>query len=236
MARAQDRWLNPNVTIYDTDVALDQVPGDLKPGMSATVEIITGEIEDAISVPIQAVDTRESKHICWVAGATGLEMRQVETGEFTDTHVEIKRGLEDGEKVYLAPPEVIPSKIKLIELPGGTVTAESEPKPPSRAAAPEAGISEMPERSAAPEAGISEPEGRGEASSRRESGRQQGRERFDPEKFDMDGFIERFKQASPEERKRMEQFLPRIQQSLPPEKQKELKEKMAPYMSEPSGS
>ncbi len=106
MASSENRWLNPDVMVYETDVALDNVPmdGSLTAGMSATAQIIVAQLKNVIYVPVQAVTTYQGQRICYVKGPTGPERRTVTTGYFTDKFVEITKGLNEGETVYLAPP------------------------------------------------------------------------------------------------------------------------------------
>jgi len=106
MASSENRWLNPDVIVYETDVALDEIPEGLSPGMSATAEIIIAELQDVLYVPLSAVTTYRGQRVCWVKPPSGEpELRQVETGYFTDKFVEIRNGLRAGEVVYLAPPK-----------------------------------------------------------------------------------------------------------------------------------
>jgi len=106
MASSQNRWLNPDLMVYETDVALDDPPtdGELSPGMSATAQIIVAELKDVLFVPVQAVSTYRGQRVCWVKGPDGPQRRPVETGYFTENYVEIRSGLSEGETVYLAPP------------------------------------------------------------------------------------------------------------------------------------
>jgi len=105
MANSEHRWLNPDIMVYSTDVAIEDIPPDLKPGGSATAEIIVEELKNVLFVPIQAVTTSAGQKVCWVVGASGPELRRVEIGHFTDKYVEIKSGLKEGDKVLLSPPE-----------------------------------------------------------------------------------------------------------------------------------
>jgi len=106
MANSENRWLNPDVIVYETDVALDVIPDGLSPGMSATAEIIIAELRDVLYVPLSAITTSRGQRVCWVKGAGGEpQLREVETGHFTDKFVEVRSGLREGETVYLAPPK-----------------------------------------------------------------------------------------------------------------------------------
>ena len=104
LASSEDRWMNPDIMVFTTDVALDEQSPEIKPGMSASAEILIEELEDVLFVPIQAITTREGQRVCWVKSQAGPELRAVATGQFTETHVEIQDGLNEGEIVYLAPP------------------------------------------------------------------------------------------------------------------------------------
>jgi len=107
VASSANAWLNPEIKVYETDVALDGTPEGLTPGMSATAQIILAELTDALYVPITAITTYHGDRVCLVRGAGGPEVRPVETGRFTDKYVEIKSGLTQGEAVYVDPVQTL---------------------------------------------------------------------------------------------------------------------------------
>ncbi len=117
---------------YETDVAfaeLSNPENELRPGISATVEIEAARIPDALSVPIHGVHTREDHRMCWVAGPDGPELREVELGYYSDTHVQIRRGLEEGERIFLVEPEYNRRNLRIVYLPedeDGEVEIEEE--------------------------------------------------------------------------------------------------------------
>ena len=99
-------FLNPDLKVYTTDVSIEGTHESLKTGMTAKAEIIIDELHDVLSVPIQSVINVEGKKICFVAAGKGTQRREVETGAFNDSFVEIKSGLAEGEKVMLNPPRL----------------------------------------------------------------------------------------------------------------------------------
>jgi len=101
---AVNRWMNPDLKVYSTDVAIIGEHKMLKPGLSAKVEIFIDELKNVVSVPIQSVVPRGDKRYCYVVTPTGNVERLVETGLANDQFIEIKSGLEPGEKVLLSPP------------------------------------------------------------------------------------------------------------------------------------
>ncbi len=90
------QFLNPDINVYVTSVALDGGNEYLRPDMAAHAEIIIREIEDVIAVPVDAIMFRDGNPYCVVAAGNSLSERRVELGESSDTMVEVKNGLEEG--------------------------------------------------------------------------------------------------------------------------------------------
>lgn len=101
-----EEWMNPDLKVYAADVSIDGTHDFLKTGMTAKVEIIIEELKDVISVPIQVVVNRGGKKLCYVENSKNPREREVETGAFNDSFVEIKKGLSEGDKVLLNPPRI----------------------------------------------------------------------------------------------------------------------------------
>ena len=116
MASEADRF-GPDISVYETYVRLDGRVTELKPGMSATAEIYAAELEDVLTVPVQAITTHNGQRVVWTNGPNGLSLHEVRTGRFSDTKVEIQSGLSEGIEVLLASPEVEPADVQLVELP-----------------------------------------------------------------------------------------------------------------------
>ena len=107
-----DRWMNPDLKVYATDVSIDGANDSIKTGMSGKVEILIDELSDVLYVPIQSVVTVDEKELCYVKAGGRSQKREVETGLFNDDFVEIKSGLTEGEKVLLNPPRWTASEKK----------------------------------------------------------------------------------------------------------------------------
>jgi len=103
----QHGWLDPGVKVYTSYVTIDGSHDILKPGMSAKVEILVDQLHDVKIVPVHVVANRAGRKFCYVATDSGPEEREVQTGEFNNTFVEIKSGLQVGEKVLLSPPRPV---------------------------------------------------------------------------------------------------------------------------------
>ena len=103
----QQGWFDPGVKVYTTYVTIEGSHDVLKPGMSAKVEILVEQLRGVKIVPVQVVENRAGKKFCYVATDSGPEEREVVTGAFNNTFVEIASGLQIGEKVLLSPPQGI---------------------------------------------------------------------------------------------------------------------------------
>ncbi|HUU20049.1 MAG TPA: efflux RND transporter periplasmic adaptor subunit [Sedimentisphaerales bacterium] len=128
-----DRWLNPDLKVYVTDVSIDGTHDSLKTGMTGKAEVTIDILHDVLYVPIQSVVTVDEKEMCYVKAGRSTEKREVETGLFNDNFVEIKSGLTEGEKVLLNPPrwtEPEPAKEQAETKPEpAKEQAETEPEP-----------------------------------------------------------------------------------------------------------
>ncbi len=97
-----------------------------RPGMSASVEINTTTAADVLSVPIQAVTTREEEKkgstssedlikevvFATVEGADTVQMIAVKTGIQDDTYIQITSGLKGAEEIVVGPYSAISKKLE----------------------------------------------------------------------------------------------------------------------------
>jgi len=102
LPNSEDRWLSPDLKVYKTTVSVEGVHEWLKPGMTAEVEIAVKNLENVFYVPLQAVSSHGGERVCYLANE---DRRVVETGEFSDKYIEIKSGLEEGDRILLRPLE-----------------------------------------------------------------------------------------------------------------------------------
>ncbi len=69
-------------------------------GSNATVEVIGGDVQDALLVPVDALRDLGGEYAVFVQDENGeLKMRMVEVGLMDYTYAEILSGLEEGEIV-----------------------------------------------------------------------------------------------------------------------------------------
>ena len=87
---------------------LQEDPTPLKPGMSATVSIVTRERMDVLAIPLQSVFLRDRREAVWIVDETGtVTAREIETGIQNLTSIEVCSGLAIGEAIVTAPYQAI---------------------------------------------------------------------------------------------------------------------------------
>lgn len=101
---SQSRFGNPNLKVYNTEVVItDPLPG-VKPGVSATAEIIITNIANAVSLPLQAVTTLKGRQVAYIHQGKKDAPTPVQVGMFNTKFIEILSGVKEGDRVLLSPP------------------------------------------------------------------------------------------------------------------------------------
>jgi multidrug efflux pump subunit AcrA (membrane-fusion protein) len=104
----QDSYMSSDTKMYETIVTIDEEVKQIKPGMTAVVEIHVDRLEDVLSVPLQAVVQVQDDTWCYVdAGGGRVERRMLTLGRTNDKFIEIREGLEEGDRVVLNPMAIV---------------------------------------------------------------------------------------------------------------------------------
>jgi HlyD family secretion protein len=97
-------WRDPNLREYTVKLGLQAVEGvELKPSMRCEAEIIMGNVQDALAVPIQAVHNDGMLRFVMVEtdGSSKYTRRPVRLGRVSESMGEVVAGLNAGERVLL---------------------------------------------------------------------------------------------------------------------------------------
>lgn len=100
----QSRWGNPNLKVYSTEIVIAEKLEGIKPGVSARAEIVITNLQDVLTVPLQAVTTVRGQQVCYVKKGGGHKPVPVQVGLYNNKSIEIQSGLEEGDQVLLSPP------------------------------------------------------------------------------------------------------------------------------------
>jgi len=101
---SQNQWLTPDVKVYETMISFDESDPDLRPGMNATVEVIAERLQDVLYIPSQSVRTdSRGQHFCF--RGNGMQV-PIKLGKRNQSFVVVLEGLELGEEILMAPPQL----------------------------------------------------------------------------------------------------------------------------------
>ncbi|MFH1572806.1 MAG: HlyD family efflux transporter periplasmic adaptor subunit, partial [Acidobacteriota bacterium] len=137
-------FFSADVKEYETIVRIEGESKGLRPGMSAQVEILVENLENVLTVPVQAVVEQRGKFCCWVQTPEGPTRRLVLLGRTNNRLIEIKDGVAEGEDVLLNPRSFVSDASE--EEPADKDADRKDSGPP-----PDGGVA-RPERSAGREA------------------------------------------------------------------------------------
>ncbi len=120
--------LDPNSTTVEVWVAAPNPDGRLRPGTTATVQMIARAVNDAIIVPAAALlKTSEGASTVMVAGADGKAHQvSVQAGIRQGDRLQITKGLSGGEKIIITGAYGLPdnTRVKIAE-----AAPSADPKP-----------------------------------------------------------------------------------------------------------
>lgn len=91
------------VVNYPVTIALASGDSRLKAGMQASADIVTKVRKNVLSVPSGALHERDGGKYVMVLARRRAQRVPVEVGLNSDTRVEIRSGLEDGQRVIIGP-------------------------------------------------------------------------------------------------------------------------------------
>ena len=98
-----DRTKIQDAVFYKVVVEFDRTDRELKPGMTANVTITTGEVNDALIIPVRAIKTEGETRRVRVKSGENVKHVAIETGlRGDDGKIEVKNGLVVGEDVITA--------------------------------------------------------------------------------------------------------------------------------------
>jgi HlyD family secretion protein len=98
-------WRDPNRREYSVSLSIDNIGNlALKPSMRCKADILVGEVENVLYVPVQAVHRLGRTTMVYIAQGAMYQPTPVTLGQASDLFVEITDGLATGERVLLRDP------------------------------------------------------------------------------------------------------------------------------------
>ncbi|MGD9789683.1 MAG: HlyD family efflux transporter periplasmic adaptor subunit [Phycisphaerales bacterium] len=128
-------WRDPNRRDYTVKIALDTADQgqQLKPSMRAEANIILGSVENALTIPVQAIFQEGAVRFVYLRKGVKFARQPIKLGRRSDTHAEILAGLSTSDAVLIrepGPEEILKESWKTaqLELAGYTLGEDGTPK------------------------------------------------------------------------------------------------------------
>jgi RND family efflux transporter MFP subunit len=117
VANVGEQRPNADAKVYEVKVTVEQADTTLRPGMTTGNAIETFRTEDALFVPIEAINNDQGVTIVFKESGGGVVKQEVVTGAMNEDDVIILEGLGAEDRVLLSqPPD--PAGLALVRLPG----------------------------------------------------------------------------------------------------------------------
>jgi len=103
LADSSNRWLNPDLKEYETQITLDETDPALKPGATAQAEILVETAENRMAVPIQTIFSKAGRrYVFRDRGAGTVEPVEIKLGAVGTEWAEILEGVKEKDNILLA--------------------------------------------------------------------------------------------------------------------------------------
>ena len=94
-----------DIKLFQVLIKLNETNSNIKPGMTTSNRILTNKEEDVLSVPLEAIFSKDSISFVYVKSGFSVDKKQVELGLSNNTDIIVNKGLKAEETVYLSAPE-----------------------------------------------------------------------------------------------------------------------------------
>ncbi len=151
-------WPNYDLREYDASVKIIDLgsrQGELKPGMTASVEIQVQNYDDVLQIPTQAAVNVGTKTFAFVLTDSGPVRRELKVQDSNDTVVGLQDGIRDGESIILNPRTQFAEEIAELETRYGAAPHDKSeaPKSPPATGPTASGPSQSPSQQNSPASG-----------------------------------------------------------------------------------
>ncbi|HSG68700.1 MAG TPA: efflux RND transporter periplasmic adaptor subunit, partial [Bacteroidales bacterium] len=101
VANIGEQLRNSNAKVFEVIIEVNEFDSILRPAMTTKNMIITDVIDSVLYIPIECVQSNDSLSYVF----QGHSKQQVILGKANENEIIIRAGLEEGDEVYLVPPE-----------------------------------------------------------------------------------------------------------------------------------
>ncbi|MCL4793929.1 MAG: efflux RND transporter periplasmic adaptor subunit [Bryobacteraceae bacterium] len=97
---------------FPARATLTQTDERLRPGMSASAEVLIETAANSLLIPSKASFMDQGKPAVWVQRGQGFQVRHIEVGQRNDNDIVVTAGLEEGDRIALENPAEVAKRAK----------------------------------------------------------------------------------------------------------------------------
>lgn len=94
-----------DIKLFQIMIELQETDDSVRPGMTTSNSIITNQVKDVLTLPIEAIFSKDSISYVYAKSGFSITKKQVELGDSNNEDVIILNGISEGDVVYLNEPE-----------------------------------------------------------------------------------------------------------------------------------
>lgn len=111
VANVGEQKPNSDAKVFQLLIEINESDTTLRPGMTTSNTIISGEIEDALYMPVEAVHSQgDSITYVYIKEGLSTTKQEVKIGQSNSDEVIVLKGLQESDLVYLSDPEGMEDK------------------------------------------------------------------------------------------------------------------------------
>ena len=110
VANVGEKKRGSDIKVFQVLVKLNEVNENTKPGMTTSNRILTHKEEDVLTIPLEAVFSKDSISFAYVKAGYSIHKKQIDLGASNNNVVIVKNGLKENDEVYLNEPEGLEEK------------------------------------------------------------------------------------------------------------------------------
>ncbi|MFV0566009.1 MAG: efflux RND transporter periplasmic adaptor subunit [Flavobacteriaceae bacterium] len=99
-----------DIKLFQVLIKLNGSNKNIRPGMTTSNRILTNQEDDVLMIPLESIFSQDSLSYTYVKSGLSINKQQVELGDSNNEVIIVKKGLREGDVVYLNKPADLESK------------------------------------------------------------------------------------------------------------------------------
>lgn len=110
VANVGEKKRGSDIKVFQVMIKLKNTDDNIRPGMTTSNKILTYEEKNVLTIPLEALFSKDSVSYVYKKSGFSIEKKQVSLGNSNNDQIIVKKGLQENDVVYLNKPEGIESK------------------------------------------------------------------------------------------------------------------------------